>query len=272
VYYGLLLRDSDLSQDASVIFQKTALKPDVFPKSYLKNFTSKAVNCVITLPPMDSNDLDLVVNKYTNLCKELTRLLSHPSKDTIFSQILSHTDLSKLLSYEIYYLNNNEAKEDVNEIGNYYTLLLNKVITVISKEEKARGIYKKMMVECWKELAGRTSQTFNRSFERLFARLTFEFFEHSLPTKEQLAGLLGNIDGATIRKLINSFVDFKILFHEEYQSLITGKDAKDKSERHVIANLQLVALDEFYLKTIANLLEPEAIRVLYSEYVDQKLG
>ena len=113
-----------------------------------------------------------------------------------------------------------------------------------------------MVNECWRQIRERTSQTFNRSFERSFTRLVLEIFRGQFPTRSEFVDLLGDCESETLIKLILHYVDFKILFHEEYTSLITTKIMPKREKRYNIANLQLVALDELFLKLISNILEP----------------
>lgn len=80
------------------------------------------------------------------------------------------------------------------------------------------------------------------------------------------------MDNHTITALILHFIEFKILFHAEYSNFITKKVFKGDEERYLHANMQLIALDDYFLKIISNLLEGSDIVVFYEDYIQKKLG
>jgi hypothetical protein len=54
------------------------IRPSVFPSSYQRYFDSHTDPLHIV--PINPIDLNLVVNKYNSLLKELTQLLLHPNR------------------------------------------------------------------------------------------------------------------------------------------------------------------------------------------------
>ena len=133
-----------------------------------------------------------------------------------------------LLDYEDYYINNNEAKENINELGNSYVLILSKIVRIISQEKTDPGktllVY--MSNSCLKQVLRRESQTFNRSFERMFARLVFDFGDMVIPKKKDIEKVFGKLELKDLVRLIIHFVDFKNIFQEEYSHFIINKEFK----------------------------------------------
>lgn len=43
----------------------------------------------------------------------------------------------------------------------------------MKEHEKGNFLFQKMIIECFSEIRNRKSQTFNRSYERIFAMLSF---------------------------------------------------------------------------------------------------
>ena len=159
-------------------------------------------------------------------------------------------------------------------MGNSYVLVLNRIVRIISQEKTDAG--KTLMVymsnNCFKQVLLRESQTFNRSFERMFARLVFDLGGMVIPQKRDFEKVFGKLDLKDLVRLIIHFVDFKNIFQQEYSDFITNKEFQPTEQKYNVANLQLVALDDIYLKILVGLLDKADMTFLYQQYIEDKLG
>ena len=107
-------------------------------------------------------------------------------------------------------------------------LILSKIVRIISQEKTDPGktllVY--MSNSCLKQVLRRESQTFNRSFERMFARLVFDFGDMVIPKKKDIEKVFGKLELKDLVRLIIHFVDFKNIFQEEYSHFIINKEFK----------------------------------------------
>ena len=105
-------------------------------------------------------------------------------------------------------------------------LVLNRIVRIIAQEKTEAGktliVY--MANSCLKQVLLRESQTFNRSFERIFARLVFDWGRMAVPKKKDFEKVFGKLELKDLVRLIIHFVDFKNIFQQEYSNFITNKE------------------------------------------------
>ena len=134
------------------------MKASVFPVSFEDYLLRKEVEINLAMPQFDLSDstnLNTMINQHNYLISELHELLRHESAVQIFTKALENTPTDQLLNFEQYYLYNNEARDEVYELGSSYALLFNKIIRVMVAGSSCKNLFIKMASCCFTEIRKR---------------------------------------------------------------------------------------------------------------------